>query len=110
VRGTQPLGTGKHTIRYEFAYDGGGVGQGGTSTLFIDDKQVDQKRVEKTVPFIFSGDDFMDIGEDTGAPVVEDYGTPKGRFTGEINWVRMEIGTDKHEDAQGRHQAVLMRD
>ncbi|WP_454621796.1 arylsulfatase [Bradyrhizobium cenepequi] len=109
VRGTQPLPPGKHTLRYEFAYDGGGVGKGGTGTLFVDDRQVDQKRVEKTVPFVFSGDDFMDIGNDTGAPVVEDYGTPKGRFTGKINWVRIDIGSEKHEDAEGKQKALLGR-
>jgi hypothetical protein len=56
-------------------------------TLFVDDKQASQARVEKTVPFIFSGDDFMDIGEDSGVQVTEKYGTPKGCFNGKINWV-----------------------
>ena len=41
--------------------------------MFVDDKQVGQARIDKTVPFIFSGDDFMDIGEDSGAPVTEDF-------------------------------------
>jgi hypothetical protein len=85
VRDTQPLKPGKHTLRYEFAYDGGGVGKGGKRTLARRRQKVGEVRVEKTVPFIFSGDDFMDIGEDTGAPVVEDYDTKGGRFTGTIN-------------------------
>jgi hypothetical protein len=33
---------------------------------------------------------------------VEDYNTPHGRFTGTIGWVRMEIGTDVHEDHEPR--------
>jgi arylsulfatase len=109
VRGTIALTPGTHTLRYEFAYDGGGVGKGGTGTLFVDDTKAGQVRVEKTVAFIFSGDDFMDIGEDSGAPVVEEYDTPGGRFTGKIHWVRMEIGTDAHEDHEGKQLALAAR-
>jgi arylsulfatase len=109
VRGKNALTPGTHTLRYAFAYDGGGVGKGGTGTLFVDDTKAGQVRVEKTVAFIFSGDDFMDIGEDSGAPVVEEYDTPGGRFTGKINWVRMEIGTDAHEDHEGKQLALAAR-
>jgi hypothetical protein len=109
ARDGKPLTPGTHTLRYAFAYDGGGVGKGGTGTLFVDDEQVDEVRVEHTVPFIFSGDDFMDIGEDTGSPVVEDYDTPGGCFTGEIAWVRMEIGADAHTDEHGQHLALAAR-
>ncbi len=109
ARGTQPLTSGKHTLRYEFAYDGGGVGKGGVGTLFVDDRQVGQARIDHTVPFIFSADDFMDIGEDGGAPVTEDYDTPNGRFTGKVSWVRIEIGADAQEDPEGRHKAVTGR-
>ena len=87
ARGTAPLAPGKHTLRYEFAYDGGGVGKGGMGTLFVDGQQIGQARVERTVPFLFSADDFTDIGKDYGAPVTEDYETPHERFTGTINWV-----------------------
>jgi hypothetical protein len=73
ARGTKALAPGKHTIRYEFKYDGGGVGKGGVGTLFVDGQKVGEARLARTVPFIFSGDDFMDIGIDYGAPVTEDY-------------------------------------
>jgi len=32
----------------EFAYDGGGLGKGGTTTLFVDGDQVGSTRVERT--------------------------------------------------------------
>jgi hypothetical protein len=58
------------------------------------------------VPFAFSADDFTDIGKDYGAPVTEDYEAPFGRFTGEISWVRIDIGNDASEDPAG-HKAAL---
>jgi hypothetical protein len=36
VQGTQPIPTGTHQVRLEFAYDGGGLGKGGTATIYLD--------------------------------------------------------------------------
>jgi hypothetical protein len=72
-------------IRYEFRYEGGGVGKGGAGTLFVDGQRVGEK-LARTIPFIFSADDFTDVGNDYGAPLTEDYEIPRGRFTGEISW------------------------
>jgi hypothetical protein len=36
ARAAGPLAPGKHSLRYEFTYDGGVVGKGGIGTLFID--------------------------------------------------------------------------
>jgi len=67
-------------------------------------------RIYRTVPFLFSADKLSStVGEDSGAPVREDYGTPKGHFTCQIAWVCMEIGTDAHEDHVGKHQALMVR-
>ena len=65
----------------EFAYDGGGLGKGGTVTLYVDGEQVGEGRVEGTVPMVFSADETCDVGSDTASPVSDDY-TPEGsRFT-----------------------------
>ena len=109
ARGTQALAAGKHTIRYEFKYDGGGVGKGGLGTLFVDDKKVGEAGLARTIPFMFSGDDFTDIGKDYGAPVTEDYDTPFGRFTGQIAWVRIEIGKEAFSDPAGLEEALAGR-
>jgi hypothetical protein len=109
ARGSQKLAQGRHTLRYQFVYDGGGVGKGGMGTLFVDGQKAAEARLERTIPFIFSGDDFMDVGEDLGAPVTEDYETPHGRFTGEIAWVRIDIGKDAFEDAAGMDAALAAR-
>ncbi len=79
----------------EFAYDGGGLGKGGAVTLYYDGAQVGEGRVEATQPFIFSADETTDVGYDAGTPVSAD--TPTGRFTGTMNWVQLDVGTDTHD-------------
>ncbi len=70
------LSKGAHTIRYEFAYDGGGAGKGGTGRLFVDGKKVAEGRIERTMGYRISLDETFDIGSDAGEPVSEDYHVP----------------------------------
>jgi hypothetical protein len=105
----EPLAPGKHSLRHELTYDGGGVGKGGISTLFIDGNEAGQTRIDRTVPFIVSTDDLMDIGKDTGAPVAEEDEAPQGRFTGNIARVRVDIGNDAFGDAAGMDEALAGR-
>ncbi|HKE37868.1 MAG TPA: arylsulfatase, partial [Candidatus Baltobacteraceae bacterium] len=67
------LTPGKHTVRVDFIYDGGGVGKGGAVRLWVDEKQVVEGRVDRTVVVRFSLDETFDVGADTGTPIVEDY-------------------------------------
>lgn len=85
------LPAGEHQVRMEFKYDGGGLGKGGTATLYIDGKQVGEGRVEATLALIFSADDGLDVGEDTGAPVSTEYGSLGNRFNGEIKGIQLAI-------------------
>ena len=48
------LGEGKHTIVFDFKYDGPGPGKGGTGVLSVDGKEVDRKSIEHTIPFLMS--------------------------------------------------------
>jgi arylsulfatase len=73
IGSSQPLSVGNHLVRVKFDYDGGGIGKGGTATLFVDEKQVAQGHISRTVMVRFSLDETFDVGEDTGTPVVEDY-------------------------------------
>jgi arylsulfatase A-like enzyme len=82
---------GEHQVRMEFAYDGGGLGKGGTVTLYADGGQIGEGRVEATVPFIFSGDETTDLGRDTASPVSDDYTAETSIFTGKVNWVQIDI-------------------
>jgi hypothetical protein len=84
------LAPGRHTIVFEFKYDGG-VGKGGTGRLFIDGSQIAEGRIGATMPYRFSGDETFDVGEDTGTPVSEDYDVPF-KFTGTIEKVVVNLG------------------
>jgi arylsulfatase len=85
VTADEPLSAGKSTLRFEFAYDGGGLGKGGTGTLYVNDRQVGQGRIDMTQPLIFSADETADVGVDLGTPVVEAIGAERAsRFTGRI--------------------------
>ena len=92
IASNEKLAPGKHTIRFEFKYDGGGIGRGGAGTITVDGKQVAQGRFERTIPIRFSLDETFDIGEDTGTPVVEDYlAKMPFKFTGKLEKVTIEL-------------------
>lgn len=85
VTSAQPLAAGHHIIRVKFDYDGGGIGKGAMATLLVDEKQVGQAKISRTVGVRFSLDETFDVGEDTGTPVLEDYADKMPfRFTGEL--------------------------
>jgi arylsulfatase len=81
----------------EFGYDGGGLGKGGTVTLYCDGSPVGTGRVEQTEPMAFSADEACDVGSDTGSPTSQDYGPHGNKFNGRIDWVKIDIGTDGHD-------------
>jgi arylsulfatase len=89
VASKDPLAPGKHTIRFEFAYDGGGMGKGGTGTMFVDNRQVARGRIEHTIPIRVTLDEGLDVGEDTGTPVNLGYDVPF-RFTGKLDKLVIE--------------------
>ena len=98
VYGEAPIPAGEHQVRVEFAYDGGGLGKGGTATLYLDGDKVGEGRVEATVPMAFSADETTDIGSDTATPVTDDLHEGKTQFTGRVRWVQIDLGDDA-EDA-----------
>jgi len=92
IAANKPLAPGKHTLRFDFAYDGGGPGKGGTGALCVDDQKVAVGRIPHTQFGIFSADETADVGIDLGTPVVEAIGTEaKSRFTGHIPKLTVEV-------------------
>ena len=92
VTGTERLKPGPATLRFEFVYDGGGLGKGGMGTLYVNDNIVGEGRIERTQPMIFSADETTDVGIDLHTPVVETIGADQGsRFTGRIPLVTVEV-------------------
>ena len=103
------LPAGKATLRYEFAYDGGGLAKGGTGSIFVDGNKVAEGRIERTQPMAFSGDEGADVGEDGETPVTEDYGIPAPyKFTGKIDQVTIDLKemtpVDKAEENKLREE------
>jgi len=94
AEGTERVPPGEHQVRMEFTYDGGGVGKGGTATLYIDGVACGEGRIEQTEAFLFSADETCDVGDEFGSPVTTDYGRKK--FSGEVEWVEIELGLDDH--------------
>ncbi|MBX9621710.1 MAG: arylsulfatase [Alphaproteobacteria bacterium] len=89
--GKDALTPGKHTLVFDFKYDGGGLGKGGTGVLKIDGKEVDNHRMERSTPFIFQWDETFDVGMDTGTPVEDkDYKVPF-KFTGTLNKLTVHL-------------------
>jgi arylsulfatase len=92
IYGDTDMTAGDHQLRMEFTYDGGGLGKGGNVVLFLDGAKVGEGRLDGTVPLIFSGDETTDLGNDTGTPVTDDFGSVGRPFTGRIAWVELDIG------------------
>jgi arylsulfatase len=88
------LPPGEHQVRMEFAYAGGGLGKGGTATLYVDGKKVGEGNVAATAAMIFSADDGCDVGVDTGSPVSPDYGAHGNEFSGHVKGVQLAIAKD----------------
>ena len=86
--GLDALTPGKHTVEFDFKYDGlglatlafnnmSGIGRGGTGTLKVDGKEVSRQTMPHTIPLILQWDESFDVGSDTGTPVCdEDYQCP----------------------------------
>ena len=88
-------------------------GAGGTGTLLVNGEVVAEGRIDKTVPFVFSADETMDIGQDTASPVVDDYGEGPGeRVHRRIHWVQIDIEDDdvSHtEDPEQTYHRIMAR-
>jgi arylsulfatase len=97
IAGDAAVPTGTHQIRMELAYDGGGLAKGGDVTIFVDGEQTGSGRVNATVPMIYSGDETCDVGSDVGSPVSDDYTSEDSTFTGEVNWVQLDVGDDDND-------------
>ena len=85
VSSGQALKPGKHTIVYDFKYDGGGLGKGGSGTITVDGAKSGEGRIAKTQAGIFSVDDLADVGTDDGTRVT-DYGS-SAKFNGKLGKV-----------------------
>jgi arylsulfatase A-like enzyme len=112
IESKDPLAAGKATVKFEFNYDGGGLGKGGTGALYVNDQKIGEGRIAHTEPFIFSADETEDVGEDLATPVTEDYKEHDNKFTGTIDKITLAITPPPADVAKDeeRQDAVIDMD
>ena len=100
--GPDALAPGKHTVEFDFKYEGlgagtlafnnmSGLGRPGTGTLKVDGKVVDTKKMEKTLPMILQWDESFDIGSDTLTGVNDADYKPPFAFTGKLDKLTIKV-------------------
>lgn len=104
--GDEPLTPGKHTLEFDFKYEGlgmgtlafgspVGVGRGGEGVLKVDGKEVARQAMERTIPFMLNLDEGLDIGSDTLTGVNDADYQPPFAFTGKLHKVTLKIDRPK---------------
>jgi arylsulfatase A-like enzyme len=93
--GPQALKPGKHTILFDFKYDGPGMGKGGTGVLSVDGKEVARKTIPHTVPALMTIDESFDVGVDTRTGVEDKDYKPPFRFTGKLDKLTIKLGPNQ---------------
>jgi arylsulfatase len=100
IRANRVLDPGDHVVAAVFTYDGGGLGEGGDLTLLIDENACGSGRIEQTIPFVFSVDQPLSVGVDWGSPVTTYAHVADTRFTGRLDDVTIEVGSDSVEPSE----------
>jgi arylsulfatase len=107
------LAPGKSTVRMDFAYDGGGLGKGGTASMLANGKKVASSRIDHTQAMIFSADETAGVGIDEASNVTDDYEEGNNSFTGKILKVVVDVqpigAAQKQEEDKTRHEAALQK-
>jgi arylsulfatase A-like enzyme len=106
--GAQVLAPGKHTIVFDFKYDGPGAGKGGTGALSVDGGEIARKAIPHTIPFLLNLGETLDIGSDTRTGVDDDDYKLPFRFTGKIDTVTFKLGPEQltEDDRNAKRQAI----
>ena len=103
--GKDALTPGKHTIMFDFKYDGPGMAKGGTGVLSVDGKEVDNKKIPHTIPAIMTIDESFDVGVDTRTGVDDKDYQPPFRFTGKLDKLTIKLGPNQMMAADQKAKA-----
>ena len=113
VAAPKALAAGKSTVRMDFAYDGGGLGKGGTATLLVNGNKVASGRIDHTQGIVFSADDTAGVGIDEATNVTNDYKEGDNTFTGKILKVVVDVqpigAAQKQEEDKSRQEAAVKK-
>ena len=89
--GQAALTPGKHTVMFDFKYDGPGFAKGGTGVLWVDGKEVARNTIPHTIPFVETIDETFDVGVDTRTGVEDKDYQPPFRFTGKVDKLTVKL-------------------
>jgi arylsulfatase len=100
--GPEALAPGRHTLEFDFKYDGlgvatlafnnmSGLGRPGTGTLKVDGKEVATQKMEMTLPMILQWDESFDIGSDTLTGVNDADYQPPFPLTAQLNKLTIKV-------------------
>jgi arylsulfatase len=92
VESAEALSPGKHTVKFDFTYDGPGFGKGGTAVIAVDGTEVANQKFPFTVPFQLEASETFDVGSDTGTGVDDADYQPPFAFTGKLNQLTLSLG------------------
>ncbi len=89
--GPDVLTPGKHTIAFDYTYDGPGIAKGGSGELKVDGKVVATGKQANSIAFLQIADETFDVGLDTRTGVSGDYQVPFA-FDGKIDKLTVKLG------------------
>ena len=105
--GAQAIPPGRHTVVFDFKYDGPGIAKGGTGVLTLDGEEVAKQTIPHTVPALEAVDEWMDVGYDTRTGVDDRDYQPPFRFTGTINKITFKPGPPEMTEEQMKQVAEM---
>jgi arylsulfatase len=102
------LSSGKHTIVFDFKYDGPGPAKGGTGVLSVDGKEVDRKKIPHTIPLLMAIDETFDVGVDTRTGVDDNEYRVPFRFNGKIDKLTFNLGPSQLSETDKKAAAEML--
>ena len=106
--GAGALAAGKHTIVFDFKYDGPGLAKPGTGVLSVDGKEVAKKTIPHTIPALLTLDESFDVGVDSRTSVDDKDYQPPFRFTGKLGKLTIKLGPAQLADADRQKAAEMI--
>ncbi|NBO74793.1 MAG: arylsulfatase [Gammaproteobacteria bacterium] len=88
--GDKPLPVGPSKITVDLDYDKPMSGEPATAVMKVNGREAGRMRIERTVPFLFSIHETLDVGIDLGGPVTDAYPT-ETEFDGRISDVVIDL-------------------
>jgi arylsulfatase len=119
--GAEALPPGRHTVEFDFKYDGlgagtlafndfSGLGRPGTGTLKVDGKVVDSKEMKRTLPMILQWDEAFDVGSDTLTGVNDADYRPPFALTAKLDKLTIRIDRPQLSPADVQKLQAAMKE